>query len=73
MKKVYIISEEEKNALEGKVYNDGQRFNPVQNNEDEWCLSIEEVMSSSDQYIFLRDKPTKAYKPKIDHQRMTTI
>lgn len=40
--KLYKITEEQKDTLSGKKYNDGMYFNPIQDVKGEWFISVEE-------------------------------
>lgn len=53
---VYKLTEAQKNALVGQLYDGVQLFNPFQNIENEWCISAEEVNEcTNEDCMFVKD------------------
>lgn len=40
---VYLLSKEQKKILEGKCYDNSTFFNPIQDTDDNWIITEEEV------------------------------
>jgi hypothetical protein len=58
---VAIITEEQAKNLKGKLYTDGSYFNPVQDADENWVISIEEIEQCDLQW--LKDLPLIGFNP----------
>ena len=65
---VYLLTEEQKNSLIGKRYFSNSYFNPIQDNNNNWIISQEEVLNAIyENVLWVKDLPTIEYiaKPPI--------
>ena len=60
---IAILTIEQKNSLIGQTYDGVCYFNPIQDLNNNWIISEQEVNQSSLQW--LRDLPLSEYFPKI--------
>ena len=59
---VYLLTEEQKKSLEGKCYNNGTFFNPVQDADDNWIITKEEIeMAEYKEILWVKDLPKIEY------------
>lgn len=56
------LTQEQADKLRGKEYAKDNLFNPVQDNNDNWVISIEEVHQCDIDWV--KKLPTIDYKPK---------
>lgn len=62
---VYLLTEEQKNSLEGKCYFNGTFFNPTQDADDNWIISEEEIsLATYEDILWVKDLPQIGYKAK---------
>ena len=62
---VYLLTEEQKKSLEGKCYFNGTFFNPIQDANDNWIISEEEVnLTTYEDILWVKDLPQIEYNPK---------
>ena len=62
---VYLLTEHQKESLTGKCYFNGTLFNPIQDAEDNWIISEEEVnLATYEDILWVKDLPTIEYNPK---------
>ena len=62
---VYLLTEEQKNLLIGREFTKDSEFNPIQDINDNWIISIEEVeLASYKKNIWVKDLPEIEYKAK---------
>ncbi len=62
---VYKLTQEQKDSLEGKCYFNGTFFNPIQDANDNWIISEEEVnLATYEDILWVKDLPQIEYKPK---------
>ena len=67
MKQVAIITEEEKDKLIGQQFMPDVYFNPIQDLNDNWIISSEEIDQSEDKEIIsFKDLRINAHQAKID-------
>jgi hypothetical protein len=59
---IAIITEQQKNILQVKTYDGVCYFNPIQDINDNWIISEQEVNQSSLQWV--KDLPLSEYQPK---------
>ena len=62
---VYKLTQEQKDSLEGKCYFNGTFFNPIQDANDNWIISEEEVnLATYENILWVKDLPQIEYEPK---------
>jgi hypothetical protein len=62
---VYLLTEEQKNSLIGKRYFSNSYFNPIQDINDNWIISEEEVLNAENEDIlWVKDLEQIEYEPK---------
>ena len=67
MRQVAIITEEEKDKLIGRQFMTDVYFNPIQDLNDNWIISSEEIDQSEDKEIIsFKDLRLNAHQSKID-------
>jgi hypothetical protein len=59
---IAIITTEQKDSLIGKTYDGECYFNPIQDINDNWVISEQEINQSSLQWV--KDLPLTEYQPK---------
>jgi len=62
MIQVAILTEEQKNQLVGQQYAPDSYFNPIQDEDNNWIISIEETQVTDIQWV--RNLPLIEFKPK---------
>lgn len=65
---VHLLTEQEKDSLIGKYYFSNTLFNPIQDNNNNWIISQEEVLNAAyEDVLWVKDLPTIEYiaKPPI--------
>lgn len=62
---VGLLTLEQKDSLIGQLYTDDSYFNPIQDAEDNWVISIEEMkFCTNEQFAWVDKLPIIEYKPK---------
>lgn len=62
---VGVITIEQKDSLIGQLYTDDSYFNPIQDAEDNWVISIEEMkFCTNERFEWVAELPIIEYKPK---------
>ena len=62
---VYILTEQQKELLVGKEYIKDSYFNPIQDINDNWIISEEEVLTADNEDIlWVKDLQQIEYEPK---------
>ena len=62
---VYILTEQQKELLVGKEYIKDSYFNPIQDINDNWIISEEEVLTADNEDIlWVKDLEQIKYEPK---------
>jgi hypothetical protein len=62
---VYLLTEEQKNSLIGKLYFSNSYFNPIQDINDNWIISQEEVLNATyEDVLWVKDLEQIEYEPK---------
>jgi len=62
---VYLLTEQQKNSLIGKRYFSNSYFNPIQDINDNWIISEEEVLTADNEDIlWVKDLEQIEYEPK---------
>jgi hypothetical protein len=62
---VYILTEQQKELLVGKEYIKDSYFNPIQDINDNWIISEEEVLTAQNEdVLWVKDLEQIEYEPK---------
>jgi hypothetical protein len=62
---VGLLTESQKNELVGQLYDDDSYFNPIQDDFDQWIISVEEIeFCVNPEFQWVKDLPLIEYKPK---------
>lgn len=63
--KVGLLTIEQKDEIQGKEYAPDSYFNSVQDQNDNWIISVEEMEQCvNPEFIWVKDLPLIEYKPK---------
>jgi hypothetical protein len=63
MTTVYMLTEEQANQLKGVEYTTDMTFNPIQDANGNWIISVEEVSTSTIDWV--KELPAIEYNPKV--------
>jgi len=62
---VGLLTEIQKDELIGQLYDEDSYFNPIQDVNDNWIISIEEIdQCVNPEFIWVKDLPLIPYEPK---------
>ena len=62
---VGLLTVEQKDSLVGQLYGPDSYFNPIQDNSDNWIISIEEMEQCvNPEFMWVKDLPMIEYIPK---------
>ncbi len=62
---VGLLTDLQKDDLIGQLFDEDSYFNPIQDNSDNWIISVEEIEFCKNQtFIWVKDLPLIEYKPK---------
>jgi hypothetical protein len=61
---VGLLTVEQKDQLAGQLYAPCSYYNPIQDFNDNWIISIEEIECENEQFVWLKDLPLILYNPK---------
>ena len=62
---VGLLTEIQKNELVGQWYADDSYFNPIQDADDNWVISVEEINQCvNPDFMWVKDLPLIPYNPK---------
>lgn len=65
MTQVGLLTETQKDSLIGQLYDDDSYFNPIQDINDNWVISVEEMdFCVNPEFMWVKDLPLIDYKPK---------
>jgi hypothetical protein len=65
MIQVGLLTETQKDSLIGQLYDEDSYFNPIQDDFDNWIISIEEMeFCVNPEFQWVKDLPLIDYKPK---------
>jgi hypothetical protein len=65
MIQVGLLTETQKDELVGQLYDLDSYFNPIQDIDDNWIISIEEMQQNENpNFTWVRDLPLIEFKPK---------
>jgi hypothetical protein len=63
---VYILTEQQKELIVGKEYIKDSYFNPIQDINNNWIISEEEVLTAQNEdVIWVKDLQQIEYEPKL--------
>lgn len=64
--KVVILTEQQKDLLLNKEYIKGCYFNPIQDKNDNWFISLEEVnMCENEEFFWIKELDLIDYEPIV--------
>jgi hypothetical protein len=62
---VGLLTIEQKDSLVGQLFDEDSYFNPIQDNSDNWIISIEEMEQCvNPEFMWVKDLPLIEYIPK---------
>jgi hypothetical protein len=62
---VGLLTVEQKDELVGQMYAPDSYFNPIQDLNDNWVISVEEMANCvNEEFIWVKDLPLIIYEPK---------
>jgi len=61
---VGLLTVEQKDQLVGQLYAPCSYYNPIQDFNDNWIISIEEIECENEQFVWLKNLPLIPYNPK---------
>jgi hypothetical protein len=65
MIQVGLLTESQKDSLIGQLYDEDSYFNPIQDIEDNWIISVEEMeFCVNPEFQWVKTLPLIEYKPK---------
>ena len=65
MIQVGLLTEIQKDSLIGQLYDEDSYFNPIQDDFDNWIISIEEIeFNVNPEFAWVKDLPLIDYVPK---------
>ena len=65
MTQVGLLTESQKNELVGQLYDEDSYFNPIQDANDDWIISVEEIeFCVNPKFQWVKTLPLIEYKPK---------
>jgi hypothetical protein len=65
MIQVGLLTIQQKNELVGQLYTDDSYFNPIQDINDNWVISIEEInQCTNPEFMWVKDLELTPYEPK---------
>jgi hypothetical protein len=65
MTQVGLLTESQKDSLIGQLYDDDSYFNPIQDDFDNWIISVEEMeFCVNPEFQWVKTLPLIEYKPK---------
>jgi hypothetical protein len=63
--KVGLLTLEQKNEIEGQLYAEDSYFNPIQDINNDWVISTEEMEECVvEEFMWVKDLPLINYEPK---------
>jgi hypothetical protein len=63
---VGLLNEVQKDELIGQLYTEDSYFNPIQDADDNWIISVEEMeFCTVEQFAWVKDLPLIEYTPKV--------
>lgn len=65
MIQVAILTEEQKDTLIGQLYAPDIYFNPIQDLNNNWIISITEIQQCNNEFSWVKDLELIPYEPKL--------
>ena len=63
---VGLLTEVQKDELIGQLYTNDSYFNPIQDNSDNWIISVEEMeFCTNEQFMWVKELELIEYVPKV--------
>lgn len=67
MIQVGLLTEEQKNLLEGQLFDIDSYFAPIQDNNNNWVISVEEIdQITNEEFMWVKTLPLIEYVPQPD-------
>jgi len=64
---VGLLTLEQKDLLVGQLFDEDSYFNPIQDNNDNWIISIEEIeQNQNPTFVWLQDLEMIIFVPKVN-------
>jgi hypothetical protein len=65
MIQVGLLTEAQKDELVGQLYDEDSYFNPIQDLNDNWIISVEEIdQCVNPEFMWVKELPLVPYEPK---------
>ena len=62
---VGLLNQEQKDSLVGQLYTDDSYFNPIQDADDNWIISTEEMINcTNEKFMWVKELELITYVPK---------
>jgi hypothetical protein len=62
---VGLLNQEQKDSLVGQLYTDDSYFNPIQDADDNWIISTEEMINcTNEEFMWVKELELITYVPK---------
>ena len=61
---VGLLTVEQKDQLVGQLYSPCSYYNPIQDFNDNWIISVEEIECENEEFMWLKDLPLILYNAK---------
>ena len=62
---VGLLNQEQKDSLVGQLYTDDSYFNPIQDENDNWIISTEEMINcTNEKFMWVKELELITYVPK---------
>jgi hypothetical protein len=61
---VGLLTEAQKDELVGQLYAPRSYYNPIQDIDNNWIISVEEMELENEQFMWLKELPLIPYTPK---------
>ena len=66
MIQVGLLTEVQKDELVGQMYDEDSYFNPIQDLNDNWIISVEEIdQCVTPEFLWVKELPLIPYEPKL--------
>lgn len=67
MIQVALLTEEQKALLDGQLFDIDSYFAPIQDNDNNWIISVEEVdQTTNEEFLWVKSLPLIDYVPQPD-------
>ena len=67
MIQVGLLTEEQKVLLDGQLFDIDSYFGPVQDNDNNWIISVEEIdRTTNEEFVWVKTLPLIEYVPQPD-------